>query len=137
MDCLGGDMNYSKISHEHLCEALEQSRGFYHAAKRYIKTKWGYGVDSETIKKRVKEWGMEDWLADIRKGVVEQCLDKTYAKAIENGDNACMFWVLERYGHHIDYLEQKKEVTDSEKGWKVILSNVKADIESNTEEEHS
>jgi hypothetical protein len=63
---------------------------------------------------------------------------KTFAKAIDEGDKSCLFWVLEKYGHHADFLGIQQLNTDSEKGWEKILSNVKQTVtESDTEEEHS
>jgi hypothetical protein len=127
----------SPLTQDHLCEALYECKGFLHASKKYIKEKWGYSVDTETMKRRIELLGLQGWLDDIRKDLVEQCFRKTYAKAVEDGDKQCMFWILDKYGHYVNFLEPMKEKADSEKGWKVILQRVKQNIEPDTEEEHS
>lgn len=84
---------------------------------------------------------MQDWLDEVRKSLVEDCLSKTFAKGVAQGDNNCLAWVLEKYGHHVDFLDGKDVETESKKGWKELLTHVKRPIESDTgtqfEGEHS
>ena len=102
---------------EHLIEALEKTRGLINSAQRYMKNKWGYTISIEAIHTQIKKEDMQDWLNDIRKLLVEDCMSKTMYKAIQGGDNTCLMWVLDRYKHHIDFLAEKKEdATDKEKG---------------------
>ena len=94
-----------KFDVNHLIEALQETRGFVLAAQKYISKKWGYKISKDAIKTAIRDNGMEEWLDDIRKSLVEDCMTKTFAKAIKEGDNACMFWVLGKYKQHIDFLE--------------------------------
>jgi hypothetical protein len=126
-----------KLTCEHIIDALDKNKGFVFAAKRYIKKTYGYDVGYNTIKKRIKEWGMEDWLYDMRKTLVEDCLQKTFAKSIADGDNSSIMWVLDRYGHHLDFLDSADTDTQSKKGWKELLDYIKADTQSNPEKKPS
>lgn len=123
----------TELTHEHLTEALMETKGFILSAQKYLKKKYGYRPDTGTIKKRIEEWGMHEWLEDIRKSLVEDCLQKTFHKGIAQGDNHCIFWVLEKYGHHVDFLGGKDTETESKKGWRELLAYVKRDIESDPE----
>jgi hypothetical protein len=123
------------LTPEMLIEALEKNKGFILAAVKHIKSVYGISISYSTVKSRINEWGMEDWLNDIRTSLVEDCMRRTFHKGIEKGDNHCIFWVLEKYGHHIDFLSGKDTETESKKGWKELLQHVKI-TESNTEEEH-
>lgn len=132
-----GRDGHAHLTPEHLIEAFEKSKGFILGAKKYIKYTFGYDVAYKTIKSRIHEWGMQDWIDDIRKELVENCMQRTFAKAIQDGDNHCIFWVLEKYGHHIDFLDSKETETQSKKGWKELLDYVKADLKSDTEAKSS
>lgn len=125
---------HPNLTYEHLVEALESTRGFILAAKKYIEKTWGYSVGYSTIKSRIIEWGMEDWLDDIRKSLVEDCLARTFHNGIKNGDNTCLSWVLKTYGHHVDFLGGIDTETESKKGWRELLEYVKGNTKSNTEE---
>jgi hypothetical protein len=118
---------------EQLVEALEKSRGFILAAKKYLFKVYNIQAGYRTIKSCVRMWGMEEWLDDIRKSLVEDCLSKTFAKGIAEGDNHCIFWVLEKYGHHLDFLDGIETEQESKKGWRELLGHVKGTPESNTE----
>lgn len=129
---MGGRV-HEHLTSEHLIEALEKSKGFILGAKKYIKQTFGYDVGYQTIKSRINDWGMQDWLDDIRKELTEDCLKKTYAKAIMEGDNHCIFWVLNKYGHHLDWLQSDETDTESKKGWKELLKHVKRTPLSDTD----
>lgn len=110
---------------EDLIEALTKTQGFLHAAKRYLKKHKNCDLCYNALKKRVKEWGLEEWLKDMRTSLAEDCLQKAFHKGISEGDNHCIFWVLERYGHHVDFLDSKDTETESKKGWRELLEYVK------------
>jgi len=118
---------------EQLIEALEKTRGFVLSAQKYLLKTYGIKASYHTMKTMIRDWGMEDWLDEIRKSLVEDCLNKTFAKGIQDGDNHCIFWVLEKYGHHADFLGGIDAETESKKGWKELLSHVKGSPKSNTE----
>jgi hypothetical protein len=124
-----------ELTFEHLVEALIESRGFVLGAKKYIKKKFSYDVGYAIIKSRINEWGMQEWLDDLRRSLVEDCMKKAFHKGISEGDNHCIFWVLEKYGHHVDFLDGKDSETESKKGWKVLLDYIKTapESEANTE----
>ncbi len=111
---------------EPLIEALEHSRGFIGATQKYIKKRWNFEVPLSTIRNKIREMNCEEWLTDIRKGLAEDCLRKTILKGVQDGDTSCLFWVLNRYGHHVDFLDTQDSETESKKGWKDILDHVKA-----------
>jgi len=123
---------HKDLTFEHLSKALIETRGFVLAAKRYIKKEFGYDVDYSTIKNRISEWGMQEWLDDLRRSLVEDCMQKAFHKGIADGDNHCIFWALEKYDHHVDFLDGKDSETASKKGWKVLLEYVKTTPESET-----
>ncbi len=118
---------------EQLIEALEKNRGFVLAAQKYLLRTYGIKASYNTMKTMIRNWGMKDWLAEIRKSLVEDCLNKTFAKGIQEGDNHCIFWVLEKYAHHVDFLDAVDAEQESKKGWKEILLNVKRNTEPDTE----
>lgn len=117
---------HQELKVEHLTEALEKNKGFILASKRYIKKTYGYDVSFATLKSRIMEWGLDEWLLDIRKELAEDCLNRAFHKGIAEGDNHCIFWVLDRYGHHVDFLDSRDTETESKKGWKELLTYVKA-----------
>lgn len=118
---------------EQLIDALEKSRGFILAAKKYLLKVYGIKTGYSTIQSWIKHWDMQDWLDEIRKSLVEDCLNKTFAKGVAEGDNHCIFWILEKYGHHVDFLDGKDAETESKKGWRELLEQQKRFIESDTE----
>jgi hypothetical protein len=122
---------------EQLIEALTKTRGFILAAKKYLSITYRIEIGCETIKKRIALWGMQDWLDELRKSLVEDCLQKTFSKGIAEGDNHCLMWVLDKFGHHTDFLDGKDTETQAKKGWKELLDYVKADIKSDTEAKSS
>lgn len=117
---------------EQLIEALSKSRGFILSAKKYLEHTYGIRTSFKRIKTKIKLWEMQDWLDDIRKSLVEDCLSKTFAKAVAQGDNTCLGWIIEKYGHHVDFLDGKDVETESKKGWKELLQIVKGTTESDT-----
>jgi len=114
------------LTSEMLIEALEKSQGFIHHAREYIFQKTGYRPSRHIIKSRIKEWGMEDYLYDMRTSLVETCKRKAFHKAVADGDNTCLFWILNRYGHHLDFLDGIDSETESKRGWKTLLEHVKS-----------
>jgi len=74
-----------------------------------MKKKWGYDIGTKTIKSKIQMEGLDEWLDDIRKSLVEDCMKKTFLKGIQDGDNHCLFWVLNHYKQHIDFLEPREE----------------------------
>ncbi len=113
------------LSPELLIEALEKSQGFINHARKYIFQKTGHTPSRSTIKSRIKQWGMEEFVEDIRVSLVETCKRKAFYKAVEDGDNHCLFWVINRYGHHVDFLDAIDAETESKRGWKTLLEHVK------------
>jgi len=131
----------SDFTAEQLIEALSKSRGFILAAKKYLLSVYGIKTGYSTIKTCIRNWEMQDWLDEVRKSLVEDCLSKTFAKSVADGDNHCLMWVLAKYGHHVDFLDGKDIESESKKGWRELLDHVKRPTESNTgtepEREHS
>ena len=123
----------SDFTAEQLIEALTKSRGFILSAKKYLQSVFGIKTSYSTIKNWIIHWGMQEWLDEIRKSLVEDCLNKTFAKGVADGDNHCIFWILEKYGHHIDFLDGKDEESESKKGWRELLEHAKQPAESNTD----
>jgi len=93
----------------HLIEALSKCHGLVLTSSKYIEKKWGYKISPNTIRTVMKNEGMDDFLDDIRKGSVELCLRKTFDKGIADGDNHCLFYILNQYKQHLDFLEPAKE----------------------------
>ena len=120
---------------EQLIEALQVSRGFILAAKKYLLKTYDIKTGYSTIKTCIKQWGMEEWLDEIRQSLVEDCLAKTFAKAIAQGDNHCIFWVLDKYAHHIDFIDGRETEQESKKGWRELLDYVKRPLEPETAEQ--
>ena len=130
----------SDFTCDQLIEALSKSRGFILAAKKYLMHTYGIKTGYSTIKTCIKNWGMDDWLDEVRKSLVEDCLNKTFAKGVAEGDNHCLMWVLEKYGHHIDFLDGKDTETESKKGWRELLEREKhsePDTATKPDREHS
>jgi len=125
----------ANFTSEQLIEALEKTRGFILSAQKYLLKSYGIKASYHTIRTKIREWGFEDWIEELRKSLVEDCMSKAFHKAIQQGDNSCLFWVLEKYSHQIDFLKPKLEDTETEskKGWKILLSHVKGTTESDTE----
>jgi len=123
----------SDFTADQLIEALTHSRGFILSAKKYLLKVYGITTGYSTIKTCIKNWEMGDWLDEIRKSLVEDCLNKTFAKGVADGDNHCIFWILEKYGHHVDFLDGKDTETESKKGWRELLDYQKRPPESDTE----
>jgi len=94
---------------EHLMEALERCRCFVAQSQKYIKAKWGYYMSTQTINRLIREEGIDEWVNDVRRELVEDSMTKVFKKAIHDGDNQCLMWVLNKYKHHIDFLEPKEE----------------------------
>lgn len=117
---------------DQLIEALTKTRGFILAAKKYLQSEYGIKTSYMTIKNSIKRWDMQDWLDEIRTSLVEDCLSKTFAKGIAAGDNHCLMWALDKYGHHLDFLDGKDVETESKKGWKELLQIAKGTTEPDT-----
>src|ERR1044072_9793297 len=96
------------LTPEMLSGALEESKGFVLAALKALRKEYELDISYSLIKSRSKEWGMEEWLEDLRKGLVEDCMNRVFYKGIQKLDNHCIFWVLEKYGHHVDFLGDRK-----------------------------
>lgn len=118
-------MYHNPLTPEDLIEALQKSQGFIHHTCEYLYQKTGHKPSRHTIKARIKEWGMEEFLEDIRLNLVESCKRKAFYKAAADGDNHCLFWILNRYGHHLDFLDAADAETESKRGWKTLLEHVK------------
>lgn len=114
-----------KLTCEMLVDAFIESNGLIHKAKKLLQRDHNIQVSVAEIKRAVTAWGMEDFLQEIRSGMVESCFDTTYNKAL-GGDNQSLFYIQEKFGHHLDFLPEKESSdTDSHKGWKEILENIK------------
>src|SRR6187401_1265205 len=98
---------------EQLIESLERTKGFVLSAQKYLRNTYGIDASYYTMRSKIKEWDMVDWVDEIRKGLVEECMAKTFYKAIQEGDNHCIFWVLDKYQHHVDFLDSKDTETES------------------------
>jgi len=121
-----GNRIHNDISFEMLVEALEHSQGFFCHAQSFLKKKYNHDISHATMKHRVKMFDLTDWVEDLRRKNVEIALKKTYKKALEDGDNQCLQWILNRWMHHVDYLEEKTTTEpESKKGWKEILEVLK------------
>jgi len=90
---------------DQLIEALDRSKGFILEARRYIKKKWGYNLSRRLIEAKIKSEGMEEWLADVRCGIIEDCMRKVIYKALHEGDSKSLIWLLEKFGQHINFLK--------------------------------
>lgn len=122
----------TELTHEQLSEALIKTKGFVLAAVKLLNHEYGVDVSHSVVRSRIKEWGMEYMIDDLRKSLVENCLSRTFHKAIQEGDNHCIFWVLQKYGHHVEFLGSKDSETESKKGWKEILNVLKGSFKSET-----
>jgi hypothetical protein len=120
------------LTYEQLSEALIKSKGFVLAAVKILNIEYGIDVSHSVVRARIKEWGMEHWIDELRKSLVESCLARTFHKAIQEGDNHCIFWVLQKYAHHVDFLGSKETESESKKGWKEILGVLKGSFKSET-----
>lgn len=118
-------LNNPQITVELLTEVLAETNGMLNTATKILKEKHAIGVSSKTLVKYIDLWGMQEWIEDMRSSIVEDCFNKTYMKGLVEGDNQCLFWVLDRYGHHLKFLERNDVQTESRKGWKEILERVK------------
>lgn len=130
-------MHKTELTFEALAEALIESSAFISQTRKILLKKHNIDVGRDLILNRIKEWEMGEFVDDIRRGLVETTLSRTFQKAIQEGDNTCMFWVLNKYGHHADFLSSAETDTESKRGWRVLLEHVKATIEPETGEESS
>lgn len=121
------------FSAEELIEALEQCQGFIETARKLLEKKKGGKISTHKIKNRIELWGMKEWLAELRKELVAKCMRKAFHKAAVEGDNTCMFWAINKYGHHVDFLEGVDSNTESQRGWKVLLDYVKGTPQRKTD----
>ena len=94
---------------DHLIEALDKCRCFTAQAQRYIKAKWGYYMHTATISRLIREEGIEEWVNDVRRELVEDSMTKVFRKAIQDGDNQCLMWIMNKYKQHVDFLEAKED----------------------------
>ncbi len=123
-------MNYmtsdpNDLSITDLMEALSQSQGFIVSTQSYIMKKWGLNYPSTILTKMIKKYNLVDYVNQLRKKMVEDCYRKTYAKGVQEGDTICMQWYLNRYGHHVDFLDTAEGETDSKRDTKGILERIK------------
>lgn len=107
--------DYHPITAEQLIEALTYSRGLISPARFYLIEKYKFTLDRGTMQKRIKEWGMEDWISDLQKDLVEDCLSRRFMKALEDGDSAANAWVVAKYGHHASFLKMKEDEDPEQK----------------------
>lgn len=120
----------SDLTAEMLIEAIQHSMGFISQVQQYLSKQFDVIVSYQTIKSRIEDWGMEDILTEQRVIITEKALKKSYQKSIEEGDNTCIGWVLNKWGHHVDWLPEAKPEVESEKGWKNILKIAKNALKS-------
>lgn len=118
------------VTAEDIAEALHQSKGFLFNALDIIKKNTGHQMTVNTLKNRIRDWGLEEYLYDIRTHLVESCKKTLIYKAIKEKDNMCLFWILKRYGHHVDFINSVDSETESKRGWKALLEHVKTAPES-------
>ena len=132
----GRGRRHPHLEFEHVRDALIEAKGFIYEAIRIIKKRHGYDVAHQTIRDRIKEWDLEDWLNDLRKTLTEDCLRRAYAQGIAEGDKHCIFWVLNKWGHLLDWLPEKEEENVSKKGWETLLDYAKGMAEPDPNSEH-
>jgi len=93
---------------EELIEALEACHGITGSAVQYLREKYHIAVGREYISSRIKAWGMEDFLKECRVKGIERGLTKMLSKALDDGNEKALMWMLEKYGHHCDFLSAKE-----------------------------
>jgi len=125
-------MDEIDLTPELLIEALEENQGFVLSSIKWLKAEKNWNTSYKKVKTRIADWGMEDWLYDLRSSLAERCMKRVFYKGCAEGDNHCLFWVLHKYGHHVDFLDSADTQTESMKGWKELLDYVKATPESET-----
>ncbi len=123
-------MDEVELTPELLIEALEENHGFVLSSIKWLQHEKNCKTSYKVVKNRIENWGMSDWLYDIRSSLAERCMKKVFHKGCAEGDNHCLFWVLHKYGHHVDFLDSADTQTESMKGWKELLDYVKATPES-------
>lgn len=102
---------------EELIEALEDSHGIIASAATYLKEKYGYKVHRDWIKSRISWWGMEEQLIRWRTDGVEKAFARRLSNALKDGNEFSIGWMLDRYGHYVDFLQPKEEkATDYDQG---------------------
>lgn len=103
------------VSHEQVQEALEVTHGLIQPACQYIFKTWGIKIAPSTIEHRIKLWGMEDYVYDLRRRVLEKVLNRRIENAIR-GDNFAAQWLLEKFGHHVNWLKPREEMANKDQG---------------------
>ncbi|CAB4166311.1 hypothetical protein UFOVP844_22 [uncultured Caudovirales phage] len=126
----------SLLSVDKLVEALMQSQGFLSAAQSYIAKKWQYHFSLPTLRKSIERYNLTEYVNEMRSKIVEDCYRKTYQKAVVEGDNTCLQYYLENYGHHVDFLGSKDTETTMKGNVKEILATIKS-FQSETNRQHS
>lgn len=98
---------------EQLIEAMEASHGIIGSATKYIQSTWGCKISYSALKKQLEEWQMSDWIVELRKSAVEKCINKTLSKGIDEGDNACLFKMIDKYGSCAEFLSDNNSINNS------------------------
>lgn len=125
-----------QLTEEILVESLVENNGMYHATVRSIRQKHDIPITMDHLKRHITLWGMEDFVHEIRAGMVENCFSKTYEKGVQKGDNQCLFYVMDKFGHHLEFLPEREIETESNKGWQNILGIIKDSSEPEAASEH-
>ena len=115
------------LTFDEIRDAVVAAHGIYGSACKYVQSMYGICIQRKELVKYIQDWGLEEYIDSIRKQAVEGALHRTIAKGIEEGDNAALFWFLNKYGHHADFLApQGGEEGESKDGWKQILQAVRS-----------
>lgn len=97
------------ITIEQLKEGLTFSRGLISPARRYLLEKYGGTLDRDVIQNRIKQWDLQEWVNDLHKDLVEDCLGKKFMASLEDGNSLANTWVLSKYGHHAHFLKMRED----------------------------
>lgn len=102
-------MNTNELTFELLCESLDVNFGILNSTRNYLLTVHKVDVSVSTIRSKIKLWGMEEYLVECRIRGVEEALYKRFSQGIKDGDNTALTWILNKYGHHADFLKPLEE----------------------------
>jgi len=116
--------NPDDLTIPNLMEALQHNHGFLLASQQYIAKKWNLHYSDKILKKMIKDFGLTDFINQIRSKIVEDCYRKTYLKGVQEGDATSLQWYLNRYGHHVDFLDTVDGESDSKRDTKSILERI-------------
>lgn len=102
-------MKTDYVTAEELIEAIQACYGIIGSVIQYLQEHFNKKTYRRYLKERIKEWDLSELLDESRKNGVEKCLRTMFSKGIDEGSEKAMMWMLDRYGQHCDFLDEREE----------------------------